>query len=335
MRHTETFQFAAPITKAQQDDKGDWVFEACASLPGKDLQEEEVDPRGLETDYLFGKGLPHGAGGFVNYDHESSTIVGIPLDGRINSQGLFMKWKGLKTPFMEKIVDQMRAMEKAGGLRRYGMSIEGVVKERDPDDPRKIKRAYIRNVALTPTPVHPGTWVEFAKSLAAGAALEYHPDFGMAGAIRQWAGTVADIRKGLVTVRASPYFRADGTFRTDADPRYFRDVAGLTESQALWCARFALSRQDALCKALTANGMGANLVPQSLDDPYHAALHHLQRWKDGHPDDPHISPMGNIIGGDRAVAEHFLRCEHRPRREVVAIVRLLHGSSVLDPDNAL
>ncbi len=294
-----------------------------------------MDPLGLETDYLFGKGLPSGAGGFVNYDHEPSTIVGIPLDGKLNRQGLFMRWKGLKTAFMDKIVEQMHAMEKAGGLRRYGMSIEGVVRERDPDDARKIKRAYIRNVALTPTPVHPGTWVEFAKSLAAGAALEYHPDYGMAEAIRQWAGTVADIRKGLVTVRASPYFRPDGAFRTDADTRYFRDVGALTDAQALWCARFALSRQAPLAKALTATGAGAALVPQSLDDPYHAALHHLQHWKASHPDDPHLTPTGNVVGGDRAVAEHFLRCEHRPRREVVAIVRLLHGSSVLDPDNAL
>ncbi len=331
---TETFQIAAPLTKATQDDKGDWIFEACASLPGKDLQREEVDPSGLEIDYLLGKGLPPGAGGFVNYHHDASTIVGIPLDGKIDRRGLFLKWKGLKTAFMAKIVEQMRAMAEAGGLRRYGMSIEGVVRERDPDDPNKILRAYVTNVALTPTPVHPGTWVAFAKSLSPATVLEYQPEYGMPEAVQGWVGTIADAAANPDLLKGNPFFAPDGSFLRDRETAYFRDVHGLSEGQALWCARYALSRQDSLRKALTATADAAR-GPQSLDDPGHAALHHLQRWKRAHPKDPHITTGGNIVGGDRAVAEHFLRCEHRSRAEVMAIVRLLHGSSVLDPDNAL
>lgn len=335
MTHTadEIFRYSAEITKAEQDDKGDWVFDAVASLPGKDLQGEQVDPMGLETDYFFGKGLPK-SGGFINFDHDPTTIVGVPLEGKLSPSGFRLKWKGLKTKFMEKIVDQMRAMKEGGDLRRYGMSIEGIVKERDEEDPSKIKRAFIRNVALTPTPVHPGTFVEFAKSLTAASVVRFDPAYGQAAAIRTWVDTLADIATGRVPIRRNRYFRADGRFRRDRDVAYFQDVHGLPEGAALSLARYVLSRQDAVLKALTAAD-GAPLIPQSLNDPYHATLHHLQKWRATHPTDPHISAGGNIVGGDRAVAQHFLVCEKRPRREVEAIVRLLHDTSVLDPENAL
>ncbi len=240
-----------PLVKAQQDEKGDWIFEAMAALPGRDLEEEQILPQGLEIDYLLGKGLPSGAGGCVNYDHDSSTIVGVPLDGKINPQGLWLKWKGLKTKFMEKIVEQMKALQEAGSLRRYGMSVEGVVKQFDPVT-KTVKRAFIRNVALTPTPVHPGTWVDFAKSLNKDSMVEYRPFDAQSQALRGWVDTVSDITKGLVAIRANPYFYADGTFKVDRDLAYFQDVHGLSPLAAMELARYALSREPSLIKALRA-----------------------------------------------------------------------------------
>lgn len=243
-----SFRFSVPLTKATQTDNGDWLFEGMASMPGRDIEGEEILPEGLDIDFLLGKGLPEGAGGYINYDHDPSTIVGVPLEGRITPQGLWLKWKGLKTKFMDKIVDQMRALKETG-LRRYGMSVEGVVKQYDPSQ-RRILRAFIRNVALTPTPVHPGTWVDFAKSLTKDTVLEYSPHYGQPEALRKWVQTVGGIVRGELILKSNPYFSADGTFTRDGDVLFFRDVCGLDGFSALEVARYALSRQNDLVKAL-------------------------------------------------------------------------------------
>ena len=341
MRYTdEVFRYSADIIKAEKNDKGDWIFEAVASLPTPDLEGETMNQTGLETDYFFGKGLPEGSGGLINYDHDPSTIVGVPLEGQISPSGFRLRWRGLKTKFMEKIVDQMRAMKEAGWPRRYGMSVEGVVRQRDPEDPSKILRAFIRNVALTPTPVHPGTWVDFAKSLTATSVVEYHPDYGVAEALRGWAQTVAWIARGETTLGRNPYFRADGRFRRDRDLDYFREVHNLPEGQAMRLARFALSRQDTVLKALVAAahsgpGDGTPLIPQSLAgsqeegaDMAAALRTHLLRFKRAHPEDPHITQDGRLVGGAREIATHFLACEHRPKEDVSAILRVLRGLGI-------
>lgn len=218
-------------------------------MPGRDLEGEEVLPNGLEIDYFLGKGVPKGAGGYINYDHDPTTIVGVPLEGKITPQGFWLKWKALKTKFMEKIVEQMKALKEAGGLRRYGMSVEGIVKQYDPET-KTVKRAFIRNVALTPTPVHPGTWVDFAKSLTASSVIEYHPYYGQTEALRGWVNTVADIATGKVLIKSNPYFKPDGTFKRDMDIAYFKDVYDLPDVAALELARYALSRQNEIIKTL-------------------------------------------------------------------------------------
>ena len=337
----EVFRYSATITKAEQNSDGDWIFDSVASLPGKDLQGEEMDPMGLETDYFFGKGLPKGAGGYIGYDHTPGVIVGVPLDGKISPSGFRLRWKGIKTPFMQKIVDQMKALSEIGWPRRYGMSVEGVVRERDPEDPSKIRRAFIRNVDLTPTPVHPGAWTDFAKSLSASSVVEYHPDYGVAEALRGWAETVAGIARGDTALGRNPYFRADGRFRRDRDLDYFRDVHALPEGQVMRLARYALSRQDMVLKALTATthsgpGDGAPLIPQSLAgsqeegaDKAAALRRHLMRWKRTHPEDPHITQGGHLVGGAREIAKHFLSCERRSQEESTQILRVLRQLGIL------
>jgi len=328
VENDHAFRFGAEIIKAETPDDGDWIFEGIASLPGRDLQGEEVVPEGLEIDYLLGRGLPPGAGGFINYDHDASTIVGVPIDGKITPRGFWIKWKALKTPFMRKIVEQMKAMKEAGWPRRYGMSIEGVVKERDPNDPTRIKRAFIRNVAFTPTPVHPGTFVDFAKSLAAGAVVEFHPDDLRKSAIAAWSEDVIDIRAGRAVVRDNPYFTRDGRFRRDMDVAYFRDVRGLPEHDAVWCARYALSREQQLVKSIDEQ-LFDRLHEKSRGHPHDVIQRHLQEFKRKHPECPHITPDGRVNGGLRTAAHHFYNCERRHGTEVHAILDMLRGSRIV------
>lgn len=328
MRETESlFRFEAEIIKAEQTDDGEWVFEGLASLPGQDLEGEETAPNGLEIDYLLGRGLPPGSGGFVNYDHDSSKIVGVPLEGRITPQGFWLKWKALKTKFMtETVIPQMKALKEAGWPRRYGMSIEGVVKQRDPLNPHRILRAFIRNVALTPTPVHPGTFVDFAKSLTATSVVEFRPLDRRRVGIMNWAKTAVGIHTGEIKARDNnPYFRTDGRFRRDGDVAYFRDVHGMSEADAMFCARYALSREPVVMKAL--GGFGSLGRPRG--HPHAVLREHLKAWKEEHPECPHVAEDGSFTGGPRMAARHFYGCEVRNGPEVNALLELLKGSGLL------
>ncbi len=313
----DPFRFSARLIKATPQDDGTYTLEGLASLPGQDLQGEEVLPEGLEIDYFLGKGLPKGAGGYINYDHDPAQIVGYPEEGKIGPQGFWIKWRTLNTPFVHKIMEQMRALKEAGWPRRYGMSIEGVVHERDPEDPHIIRRAFIKNVALTPTPVHPGTFVEFAKSLTAASRVGFDPTYGRAAALRGWILDVAAIRQGRLSVPHNPYFTAQGLFRPDADLTYFQEVWGQDAASALDLGHYAVSRQQAVQKA--------------LGDPWDRWQRYFQRQRQRDPTDPHLTAQGQIQGGDHAVAAHFLSCEQRTRAETVRLVRLLHGSPVLSP----
>lgn len=311
--------------KAEQNQDGDWIFEGIASLPGKDLQGEEVLPEGLEIDYLLGKGLPPGAGGYINYDHQPETIVGVPLDGKIDRNGFWIKWKALKTPLMQKIVEQMKAMKEAGWPRRYGMSIEGVVKEYDQNDPSRIKRAFIRNVALTPTPVHPGTFVDFAKSLSSGAQVSYQPMDERRRAILGWSQDVADIRLRRVLIKSNnPYFHRDGTFRKDRELDYFMDVHGLPETQAAWCAWYASKREQTVSKSI--QKLAESLRGGPRGHPLEIVHRHLKEFKNKHPDCPHLTEDGRIKGGLREAAHHFYNCEKRNGSEVNAILEIIRNN---------
>lgn len=319
------FRFGAEITKAEKTEDGDWIFDGIASTSDPDLQGESIDPKGLEIDYLLGKGLPKAAGGFINYDHDPTTIVGVPLDGKITPQGFWIRWKALKTPLMTKIVDQMKALKDAGWPRRYGMSIEGVVKEYDKTDPSKIKRAFIRNVALTPTPVNPYTYVDFAKSLMAGTQIAFHGDDVRRQAIAQWASDVASIRVGNLPITdRNPYFEKGGMFRVDKDVAYFHDVHGLPEYHALWCARYALSRQPLIKKSI--DERMARLQKSGdmgMEDPHEAIRRHLVQYKKDNQHCPHLTDEGRFTGPLKWAARHFYACERRRDPEVHVILELI------------
>ena len=283
-------------------------------MPGKDLQQEEVDPQGLDIDYFLGKGLPDGAGGYINYDHDPHRIVGVPEAGKIGPQGFWVRWRTLNTPFVRDLMEQMRALKDAGWPRRYGMSIEGVVQDRDPEHPQFIRRAFIRNVAFTPTPVHPATFVDFAKSLNAASQIALDPRFGLEAALRGWVQDWVGIRKGWTPTTSNRYFRPDGRLRPSQDIRYFREVGGLDPTSALEAAHWVARHETAVLKAWSR---------LTAWDRIHR---HLQRQRQRDPTDPHLTPSGGIRGGDRGVAAHFLTCEGRPRSETVRLVALAHGA---------
>lgn len=72
----------------------------------------------------------------------------------------------LDTPEAERVWNNAQALQGTG--RSYGFSVEGRVLSRDPLDPKIVRRAEVRQIAITRSPVNPNTKLEvLAKSLTA------------------------------------------------------------------------------------------------------------------------------------------------------------------------
>src|SRR5208337_1949991 len=52
----------------------------------------------------------------------------------------------------------------AGSKRKLGLSIEGKVKERDGANGKVIKKAWLKNIAITYNPINQNTYVDLIKS---------------------------------------------------------------------------------------------------------------------------------------------------------------------------
>lgn len=113
--------------------------------------------------------------GFLTYEHPlgAANIVGEPREIRrtevngVNAteiEGVLYTSDGLG----KMLADKAKAMQKAGGSRRLGFSVEGVVKLRDRDNPKLITQSAVRSVAITPVPKNSDSWFE---PLAASMAL--------------------------------------------------------------------------------------------------------------------------------------------------------------------
>ena len=170
------FNFWLPIdlTKSsEQYPKGDerryenMVFEGIASDSSEDYEGEVMEPNGFEIDYFLKHGL-------FNLDHltvrskelKSRFWIGEPLDGKIINNKFWVKgrlWS--ESPEARAFWDKCIEMKKSGSTRKPGMSIEGKVLERDPENEKHVKRAIINNIALTFTPVNFNSYIEFAKGI--------------------------------------------------------------------------------------------------------------------------------------------------------------------------
>ena len=137
--------------------------------------------------------------GFFNDEHDNSAvkILGYPervyqvtLTGRDGKPVKATMVEGYLIPCKDTdaLIERARALKAAGSPRRYGLSVEGGIVERDgPGErwdptkkdpltgtqgtwiPKRITKSVVRNVAITPAPVHADTEMEIlAKALTAG-----------------------------------------------------------------------------------------------------------------------------------------------------------------------
>ncbi|GAA5351227.1 HK97 family phage prohead protease [Streptococcus uberis] len=147
-----------------------WYLRGYATTPDLDLQDDIVDPSGIDISHF----IQHG---YINYEHQQGEDfkIGAPTKGTYvdPNVGLYVEAKLYKgNPYAKSMWNLANNIAKSGVDRKLGFSIEGYAKERDKDDPRIIKKTLITNVAVTTNPANPNaTWEAFMKSFLAGHGI--------------------------------------------------------------------------------------------------------------------------------------------------------------------
>ncbi len=159
------------------------TFEKASAAPGKERRIGGIvstDHLDKQHEVLVQEGLDFGPflkGGYFNDNHakETGAAVGYPEfaelrkfpDGR---KGWYVEGYLLKGHSRaDEIWNLATALERSGAPRRLGFSVEGSILERDPSNPRTVKKAIVREVAITRCPVNDRTSLAtLAKSLSVG-----------------------------------------------------------------------------------------------------------------------------------------------------------------------
>lgn len=167
----DNFKFVIPaeITKSKD---GEWRVAGVASTASVDRQGEIIMPEGIDaTPIAKGKG-------FFNWDHDNSpeNTVGVLDSYKKGSGGMYVEGRLFKNHTRAKAVYEIMSSLNKGDTGRVGMSVEGKVIERDPNNPSIIRRCLIKNVALTMNPVNQDTYADIVKSMAGDADVDFQSE---------------------------------------------------------------------------------------------------------------------------------------------------------------
>lgn len=162
------------------------TFEKAGAPPGRERRIGGVvstDHLDKQHEVLLQEGLdfsPFLKGGWFNDNHlkETGKAIGYPEIAQMRTlpdgkKGWYVEGYLLKGhPPADDIWNLAQALERSQTNRRLGFSVEGQILERDPSNPRTVRKAVVREVAITRCPVNDHTQLSLlAKSLAAGNAV--------------------------------------------------------------------------------------------------------------------------------------------------------------------
>lgn len=164
----DIFKFVMPAELSKGAD-GEWNIHGLASTGSVDRQGEIILPQGIDaTPIDSGKG-------FFNFDHDNSpeSTIGI-LDGyRKTAQGMHVNGRLFKNHSKAKAVYEIMSSLGKSDKGRVGLSVEGKVLERDPLNPKIIKKCVVKNVAITLNPVNQDTYADIIKSFNGAESVEF------------------------------------------------------------------------------------------------------------------------------------------------------------------
>lgn len=161
--------------KAGADPSRERRIGGIVSTDAIDRQGEQLIQKGLDFS-------PFLKGGWFNdnHDHSTEALVGYPDFCELRSlpdggQGWYVEGYLLKGhQRADNLWNIAQALQKSD--RRLGFSVEGHIEERDAANPKIVRKAQVREVAITRCPVNTNTGLDvLAKSLAAGSAVSAPP----------------------------------------------------------------------------------------------------------------------------------------------------------------
>lgn len=145
-----------------------YIVSGWASTPAVDAQNERVNVAGIDADYFL-------KSGWIDYEHDPEEVIGEPTQNSFADpeKGLFVEAALYKeNPYVQKIIDFVDTLKKAGSNRKLGFSIEANA-TRSESDPSLLYTLFITGVAITKTPANlEATWDVVQKSLRKLATQE-------------------------------------------------------------------------------------------------------------------------------------------------------------------
>jgi hypothetical protein len=171
---TSQFRFGFDVeTFEKGDGETSRRIGGIVSTDGLDRQGEVLIQDGLD----FG---PFLKSGWFNDNHDPATdsLIGYPETAELRElsdgrkawyvEGYILKGDG--TERCDRIWKLAKSLQKSH--RRLGFSVEGAIVARDAENPKTVRKAIVREVAITRCPVNEETSLHvLAKSLAAGHAV--------------------------------------------------------------------------------------------------------------------------------------------------------------------
>lgn len=168
----DKFNFFIPADFSKAGEKGEMSIEGICSSNTEDSDGEYLDPTGFDFQPLLDKG-------FFNWNHQASkdasTILGRPTEAKVINGGKDFHVKGYLYKGSKQardVYDLAKTLEAEDPTRRLGFSIEGQAIERDPINPKRIRRARITGVAITHCPKNANTLLSIMKGEYADSFIE-------------------------------------------------------------------------------------------------------------------------------------------------------------------
>lgn len=158
----DKFNFFVPASISKSGPNGELSIKGIASSQAEDSDGEFLDPSGFDFQPLLKTG-------YFNWNHQAQkspgAILGRPTSAHITANNEFyvegVLYKGLEDA--QKLYDLAVVLENEDPTRRLGFSIEGTATERDPVNPKRVRKARITGIAITHCPKNPNTLLSIMK----------------------------------------------------------------------------------------------------------------------------------------------------------------------------
>ena len=165
------FKFVVPAT-LEKSKEGKWIVRGLASAEVADRQGETIIQKGIDLSPIDQKR------GFLNWDHDNSpeSTVGLLTGYKRDNGKTYIEGELFQKHDRARAVHSIMESLEEHGSQAMGLSVEGKIVERDPINPKIIRKCLVKNVALTLNPIFSDSNVSLVKSFNAAESIEFDSD---------------------------------------------------------------------------------------------------------------------------------------------------------------